>query len=72
MTQWGRTSKKAEYGRAVHFYKIAYGPLQGGGEETGGTGGDAIVITGGHLSDGVKGDGGNSGGGRQGWDGRVR
>ena len=31
-----------------------------------------VVGTGGHLSDGVKGDGGDGGGGGQVWDGRVK
>ena len=30
LRQWGRTSEKAEYGRALHCYTITYGPLQGG------------------------------------------
>ena len=72
MTQLGRTSEKAEYSCAVHFYTITYGPLQGGGDEKGCTGGDEIVITGGHLSDGGKGDGGDSGGSRTCWDERVK
>ena len=63
MRQWGLTSEKAEYGRALHCYAITYGPLQGGREEAGGTGGYVVVGTGGHLSDGFKGDGGDGGGG---------
>ena len=36
-------SVKAEYGRAVYLDVINYGPMQSGGEEAGGTGGDVVV-----------------------------
>ena len=35
-------------------------------------GGYVVVVTGGHLSDGGKGDGGDDGRGGQVWDGRVK
>ena len=48
LRQWRCTSKRAECGRAVHYYAIGYGTLQGGKEEGGGTGGDMMVVNGGH------------------------
>ena len=51
---------------------IAYGPLWGGGEESGGTGGDVVVGKGGNWSERGKGDGGGGGRGVQGWSGGVK
>ena len=64
-------SAKAEYGRTVYSNANDYGPVQGGREEAGGTGRDAVVGTGGTLPGRDKGDGGG-GGGRQGWAGEVK
>ena len=41
-------SAKSEYSRAVYCNAIYSGPMQGGREESGGTGGDAVVVTGGN------------------------
>ena len=55
---------KAEYSRALYCDATNYGPAQGSGEEAGGTGGDAVVGTGGNWPSRGKGDGGGGGGGR--------
>ena len=52
---------KAEYGCTVYCDANNSGPMQGGGEEAGGTSGYAVVVTGRDLPGGGKGDGGSDG-----------
>ena len=55
-----------EYGGAVHSYAISSGHLQGDREESGGMGGDVVVLTGGcRLGRGYRVVSGGSGG--RGW-----
>ena len=63
---------KEEYVCAVYCYAIAYRTMWGGVEEAGYTGGDAVVVTGGHWPGGVTVDGGGGGKGGQGWSGGVK
>ena len=62
-------SEKAEYGRALYCNAKNSRHVQGGREEAGGTGGYAVVGTGGTRPGRGKGYGG--GGGRQGRDGVI-
>ena len=63
---------KAEYGCSVYCDATNYGPVQGGGEEAGGTGGDAVVETYGTLPGRVNVDGGDGGGGGRVWAGEIK
>ena len=51
MLEWDNTTS---YGCAVYCDATDYGPVQGGGEESGGTGRDAVVGTGGNWLGGGK------------------
>ena len=58
---------KAECGLKVYCNAITSGPLQGVREEAEGTGGNAVVVTGGYWPIRGKGHGGGGGGVGQGW-----